>query len=437
MLLSFFDHLRRFRVPVSLREFIDLHELMDKRLVFADQDAFYFLARMCLVKDEKFYDRFDQAFAHYFEGIGDFPALLDDNIEDNQALEELKRMQLQVPPKEFDRLLEEYQKDVDAMKKALLGETEGESHAGEQGEDGTGEEGDSGDGGDGGEGDGGESGEEGDGGEEGERGDEGEEGEGDDGEKGEGVSEEGEEGEKTELTEESKRRASKVWLLREYQDYDPDVELGTRNLKMSLRRLRKWARTEAELELDLDETIRRTARSAGILDIVEVPERHNAVKVLLLLDIGGSMDDHIELCAQLFSAARSEFKHLEYFYFHNMIYEGIWKHNDRRIEDKVPVHDVLRTYGRDYKVIFVGDADMGRHELNERGGSVELFNPEPGKVWLQRVTDRFRHVVWLNPVETKRWNDSYTISAITRMVDGHMYHLSPDGINEAVRYLMR
>ena len=277
---------------------------------------------------------------------------------------------------------------------------------------------------------------EGDSGEKGE-GDGGKEGKGNDGEKGEGLSEEAEEGERTETSEAPRKRATKVWLEREFADYDPDVELGTRNLKMALRRLRRWAREASDLELDLPDTIKSTARNGGFLDIKEVPERRNSVKVLMLFDVGGSMDQHVELCAQLFSAAGSEFKHLEYFYFHNYVYESVWRNNERRIEDKLPLWHLLQKFPRDYKLIIVGDADMGRHEISERGGSVEHFNALPGEVWMTRLTEQFRSVVWLNPLPESRWRDSASIQLAKRLVDDQMYFLSDKGLESAMKYLMR
>ena len=229
----------------------------------------------------------------------------------------------------------------------------------------------------------------------------------------------------------------KVWHQRQYEDYDPEVELGTRNIKMALRRLRKFARTAAELELDLLDTINCTARNGGFLDIKEVPERHNSVKVLLLLDVGGSMDDHITLCGQLFAAARSEFKYLEYFYFHNFVYESLWTSNERRQDERTNTFDLIHRYGSDYKVIFVGDANMARHEIAERGGSVEHFNAEPGEVWLDRIQSQFRKIIWLNPAPKKGWRDSYSTEMIHRLINGHMYHLSVDGVAQAMKYLAR
>jgi uncharacterized protein with von Willebrand factor type A (vWA) domain len=239
------------------------------------------------------------------------------------------------------------------------------------------------------------------------------------------------------MTEAPRKRAMKVWLEREFADYDPDVELGTRNLKMALRRLRRWVREASDLELDLADTIRSTARNGGFLDIKEVPERHNAVKVLMLFDVGGSMDQHVELCAQLFSAAGSEFKHLEYYYFHNYVYESVWHKNERRTEDKLPLRYLLQKFPRDYKLIIVGDADMGRHEISDRGGSVEHFNAEPGEVWMSRLTEQFRSVVWLNPLPESRWQDSASIQLAKRLVDGQMFFLSDKGLESAMKYLMR
>lgn len=444
MLLGFFEHLRKYRVPVSIRELLDLLSLFSRRLVFADQDDFYILSRLALVKDEKFYDRFDQAFASYFSGLDDWVGLFDD--EEEALREELLKHVREASDREISDALEQYREAVREVKEKREqeatesgpeeGDSEDSGDSGESGKhgegnsqhaDGSGEEGESGEHG---EGDGGEEGEEGEG-------DDGEEGEGNDGQAGEGLSEEAEEGERTEETDMPQRKATRVWLNREYADYDPDVELGTRNLKMSLRRLRRWARESAELELDLADTIHCTAANGGILDIREVPERHNAVKVLMLLDVGGSMDDHIELCAQLFSAAKSEFKYLDNFYFHNFIYESVWHDNERRVEDKLSIWHLIQKFPRDYKVIFVGDADMGRHEIAERGGSVEHFNAEPGEIWMRRIQDEFRHVVWLNPVPEDRWQDSYSIQMIRRMLDGHMYFLSDTGLAAAMKYLMR
>ena len=235
----------------------------------------------------------------------------------------------------------------------------------------------------------------------------------------------------------AQQSARKVWQLRQYEDYDPDVELGTRNMQMALRRLRKFARTAVDLELDLNDTIRSTANNGGFLQIKEVPERRNAVKVLLLLDVGGSMDEYIERCAQLFSAARSEFKYLEYYYFHNFIYESLWTTNSRRQEQRVNTLDLLRKYGSDYKIIIVSDASMAREEITQKGGSVEHFNAEPGEVWLDRLQQHFRKLVWLNPVNPIKWQDSYSITMIQRLMQAQMHHLSVTGIEQGMKALIR
>tara|TARA_B110000483_G_scaffold73088_1_gene90922 strand:+ start:588 stop:1889 length:1302 start_codon:yes stop_codon:yes gene_type:complete len=433
MLLGFFEHLRRYRVPVSVRELIDLLSIFSQRLIFADQDEFYFLSRLSLVKDEKYYDRFDQAFGTYFSGLDDWVGVFKE--DESEQLRELLARVMEGNEREVASVMREYGEAV-AEAKERADREDGEGNAKGEGEGGgepgsneseSGVKGEQGDGREEGEGDSGEKGE----------GDVGEEGEGNDGEKGAGLSEDAEAGERTQMNEAAQKKASKVWLEREFADYDPDVELGTRNLKMALRRLRRWVREASDLELDLSSTIRATARNGGFLDIKEVPERRNAVKVLMLLDVGGSMDEHVELCAQLFSAAGSEFKHLEYFYFHNYVYESVWQENERRTEDKLPLRQLLQKFPRDYKLIIVGDADMGRHEISDRGGSVEHFNAEPGEVWMSRLTEQFRSVVWLNPLPESRWRDSASIQLAKRLVDNQMYFLSDKGLESAMKYLMR
>ena len=416
MLLGFFEHLRRYQVPVSLREYIDLLTLMRTNLMFADQDDFYFMSRLALVKDEKFYDRFDRAFAAYFDGIDRWVGLFDD---DEAEIRERIARHLVLDEKSRE-ILDDYQDTIKQMRESLLVELSGEqsddkASRGEGQREGEGES---------------------EGGNRGE-GDDGAEGKGQDGERGEGLSDKGEKGERTEEVEENRRRATKVWLDREFADYDADVELGTRNLKMALRRLRRWAREAAELELDLPATISATARNGGIFDIVAIPERHNAVKVLTLYDVGGSMDPHIELCAQLFSAARSEFKHLDSYYFHNFLYENVWQDNERRFEDRVSTWHLINKYPSDYKLIIVGDAEMGQWEITEKGGSVEHFNAEPGEVWLNRLREHFRSVVWINPLPEKRWRDSFSIQMVNKRLDHQMYYLSDAGLAAAMKYLMR
>ena len=433
MLLGFFEHLRRYRVPVSVRELIDLLSIFSQRLIFADQDEFYFLSRLSLVKDEKYYDRFDQAFGTYFSGLDDWVGVFKE--DESEQLRELLARVMEGNEREVASVMREYGEAVaEAKERADREDAEGNAKgAGEGGgepgsnESESGVKSEQGDGSEEGEGDSGEKGE----------GDVGNEGEGNDGKKGAGLSEDAEAGERTQMNEAAQKKASKVWLEREFADYDPEVELGTRNLKMALRRLRRWVREASDLELDLPGTIRSTARNGGFLDIKEVPERRNAVKVLMLLDVGGSMDEHVELCAQLFSAAGSEFKHLEYFYFHNYVYESVWQENERRTEDKLPLRQLLQKFPRDYKLIIVGDADMGRHEISDRGGSVEHFNAEPGEVWMSRLTEQFRSVVWLNPLPESRWRDSASIQLAKRLVDNQMYFLSDKGLESAMKYLMR
>jgi len=233
------------------------------------------------------------------------------------------------------------------------------------------------------------------------------------------------------------RRAVKVWDRREFRNLDDTVELGTRNIKVALRRLRHFAREGAAEELDLDGTIRSTARNAGYLDLKMVPERHNAVKVLLFLDVGGSMDDHVQICEELFSAARGEFKHLEYFYFHNMVYEGVWKDNRRRYTEKTDTLAVLRTFGRDYKLILVGDATMSPYEVNYPGGSVEHFNPEAGDVWLNRLRAAFPHAIWLNPQHPNRWSYIPSIQMVRELMGERMFPLTLEGLEQGMRALQR
>jgi uncharacterized protein with von Willebrand factor type A (vWA) domain len=233
------------------------------------------------------------------------------------------------------------------------------------------------------------------------------------------------------------RRAVKVWDKRDYKDLDDTVELGTRGMKIALRRLRRFARQGAATELDIDDTILSTAKNAGTLDLKMVPERHNTVKVLLFLDVGGSMDDHIRLTEELFSAARSEFKHLEYYYFHNFTYERVWKNNRRRHEAVIPTWDVLLKYGPDYKLIFVGDAAMSPYEITMQGGSVEHYNDEAGTVWLERMRQHYRHAAWLNPTPKQSWAHVRSINMVNDLMEGRMYPLTVNGIDEMTRELSR
>jgi uncharacterized protein with von Willebrand factor type A (vWA) domain len=233
------------------------------------------------------------------------------------------------------------------------------------------------------------------------------------------------------------KSAVKVWEKREFRNLDDSVELGIRNIKVALRRLRKFTRTGVAEELDITDTIRSTAHKAGLLDIKMVPERKNKVKVLLFFDVGGSMDPHIKLCEELFSAMRTEFKHMEYFYFHNFIYEGVWKDNFRRWSERTSVWDILHKYGPDYRVIFVGDASMSPYEIMSAGGSVEHFNEEPGAVWMQRVSQHFQRLVWLNPEAQRAWNGTQSIQQVRQLIGERMYPLTIKGIEEGMKYLSK
>jgi len=389
MLIPFFFALRDARVPVSIKEFLVLLEGLQAGLIDPSIDDFYQLARLTLVKDERHFDKFDQAFGAYFKGIA---TLADLNPE--VPLEWLrKNLQRQLSPEE--KALIEKLGGLDqlmARLKALLEEQKGR-HEGGNKWIGTG----------------------------------GSSAFGNGGYHPEGVRIGGESA--------GNRTAVKVWDQRSYRDYDDEVELGTRNIKVALRRLRRFARDGAAEELDLDDTIRSTAANAGWLDIKLVPERHNRVKVLMLLDVGGSMDDHIKRTEELFSAARTEFKHLEFFYFHNCVYDYLWKQNRRRHAERFSTWDVLHKYTPDYKLIFVGDATMSPYEILQPGGSVEYNNPEPGALWLQRFAHQFPHHAWLNPEPEAVWPYRQSIDLIRNLLPNRMYPLTLAGLESAIREL--
>ena len=389
VLIDFFYRLRAARVPVSLKEFLTLLEALEKGVIGPSVDDFYYLARAALVKDEAHYDRFDRAFGEYFSGI--------EQIEPEQLTipeEWLRKLkELRLSPEEMaaiqamgglDKLLETLKKRLEEQKERHQGGnkwvgTAGTSPFGAYGYN--------------------------------------------------------PEGIRIGQHESRHRRAVKVWDQREFRNLDSNVELGTRNIKLALRRLRRFAREGAASELDLDGTIRETAKNAGWLDLQMRPERHNAVKVLLLLDVGGSMDDHVQLCEELFSACKSEFKHLEYYYFHNCLYESVWKDNSFRHRDRVSTVELMHKYGSDYKLIFVGDATMSPYEITEPGGSVEHWNEEPGMVWMQRILSVYPKAVWLNPEPEDRWPYRTSIGLMRQIMDGRMYPLTLDGLDRAMRYL--
>ena len=390
MLIDFLLHLRARQLPVSTKELLALLEALEARLVSASLDDFYLIARALLIKDEALYDCFDRAFGEYFQGIEALPGM------DVLVPEEWLRLAAKRHLTEEDRLKLQklgYEKLFETLKQRL--DEQKERHAGGSKWIGTGGTSPFGHG----------------------------------GYHPEGVRIGGESA--------GNRTAVKVWERREFRNLDDSIELGVRNIKVALRRLRRFARRGAATELDLDGTIAGTARNGGMLDLHLRPERHNAVKVLLFLDVGGSMDDHIQVCEELFSAARAEFKHLEHFYFHNCVYEGVWKDNRRRHDEKMSTWDVLHTYGPDYKLVFVGDASMSPYEISHPGGSVEHWNPEPGAAWLERLLTHWPHAAWLNPLPEGQWEWTQSVRMIRQLCNNRMFPLTLDGLARAMRGLSK
>ena len=390
MLIDFLLHLRARQLPVSTKELLALLEALEARLVSGSLDDFYLIARALLIKDEALYDRFDRAFGEYFQGIEALPGM------DVLVPEEWLRLAAKRHLSEEDRLKLQklgYEKLFETLKQRL--DEQKERHAGGSKWIGTGGTSPFGHG----------------------------------GYHPEGVRIGGESA--------GNRTAVKVWEQREFRNLDDSIELGVRNIKVALRRLRRFARQGAATELDLDGTIAGTARNGGMLDLHLRPERHNAVKVLLFLDVGGSMDDHIQVCEELFSAARAEFKHLEHFYFHNCVYEGVWKDNRRRHDQKLSTWDVLHTYGPDYKLVFVGDASMSPYEISHPGGSVEHWNQEPGAVWMERLLATWPHAAWLNPLPEGQWEWTQSVRMLRQLCHNRMYPLTLDGLERAMRGLSK
>jgi uncharacterized protein len=389
MLIDFFYSLRDAKLPVSVKEYLTLIEALRERVIAPSLDEFYYLARLTLVKDERYFDKFDQAFGAYFRGVQQLTDAAFDLPLD--WLE--KRLQRELTADEkaqieamggLDKLMERLKQLFDEQKAR---------HEGGSKWIGTGGTSPFGNG----------------------------------GYNPEGIRIGGESA--------GNRTAVKVWEARGYRDYDDQVELGTRNIKVALRRLRRFAREGAAEELDLPDTIRSTAANAGWLDLRMVPERHNSVKVLMLLDVGGSMDDHIKRTEELFSAAKSEFKHLEFYYFHNCVYDHLWKNNRRRHVERMPTWDVLHRFTPDYKLIFVGDATMSPYEVLQAGGSVEYNNPEPGALWLRRLADHFPRHAWLNPEPEGLWEYRQSVSIIRQLLGDRMYPLTLAGLEAAMRKL--
>lgn len=392
MLINFFMTLRQERLPVSFTELFVLLECLKQNIAFGDIDEFYHVARLCLVKDEKHFDKFDRAFSKYFEQLD----LIDDlslyqipeqwlKKQFENSLSDEEKAQIESMGG-LEKLLEAFRKRMEEQEKRHQGGnkwigTGGTSPFGAYGYN--------------------------------------------------------PEGIRIGQDEGRNNRAVKVWDRRNYRDLDDSVEIGTRNIKMALRRLRKFARTGADEELDMDDTISSTARNAGMLDIKMVPERRNSVKVLLFFDVGGSMDPHVRLCEELFSAAKTEFKHLKFFYFHNFLYDSVWTKSQRRHAETTSTFELINTYTKDYKVIFVGDATMAPYEITHAGGSIEHYNEEAGAVWLQRITEAFEHFVWLNPTPKEYWQHSYSIEIVKELVEDRMFPLSVKGLEEAMALLTK
>jgi uncharacterized protein with von Willebrand factor type A (vWA) domain len=394
MFIGFFYKLKDARVPVSLREYLTLLEAVEKGVAGYSVEDFYYLARATLVKDERNLDKFDQVFGAHFKGLAslaDAGAEISAEIPEEwlrklaeKYLSEEEKAQIQSLGG-WDKLMETLKQRLEEQQKRHQGGnkwigTAGTSPFGAYGYN--------------------------------------------------------PEGVRIGQDKSRHRRAVKVWDRREFQNLDDSVEIGTRNIKVALRKLRKWARTGAADELDLAGTIRSTARQ-GWLDVQMRPERHNAVKVLMLFDIGGSMDDYIRVCEELFSAVKTEFKHLEYYYFHNCPYEGLWKDNARRRSEQISTLDVINTYSSDYKLVFVGDATMSPYEITYPGGSVEHWNMEAGQVWMQRLLDHFNHAAWINPQPEKWWHYTPSIQLLHKMMAGRMYPLTLEGLDRMTGELNR
>ena len=385
MLINFFLTLRRYKVPVTIRELMDLVHALQERVVYSNVDDFYLLSRTCMVKDEKNYDKFDRAFSAYFKGLEDLHGLLESLIPDEWLRREFERA---LNPEDLAQIksLGGLEKLIEAFRKARE-KAQAEEGEREEGQEGNADRpGRSGPGG---------------------------------------------------LGRGKKKKAKKVWDQRQYKNLDDAVEIGTRNIKMALRRLRKFARTGEEEELDMDNTIRSTAHNGGMLDIHLRPLRKNTVKVLLLLDIGGSMDAHVKISEELFSATRTEFKHLKSYYFHNFIYESVWQDNRRRMNERIPTWEILNRYARDYKVVFVGDATMAPYEITHAGGSVEHWNEEPGALWLNRFRAFYDKLVGINPTPRETWEYSTSVAMTRELVDDQMYPLTIRGLEEGMGFLSK
>lgn len=389
MLTNFFETVRAFGVPATTREYLDLLAALDAKLIYADHEGFYQLSRTILVKDERYYDKFDKACQAFFNGLDSVEDLLEALIPEEWLRQDFIR-QLSDEDKAKIQSMKSLQELLDTFRQRM--EEQKGRHQGGNKWVGTG-----------------------------------------------GTSPFGAygynpSGIRIGQNESRHRKATKVWDKREFKNLDDNEQLGSINMKMALRRLRSFARQGAADQLDLDDTVRSTANK-GMLDIKMVPERHNAVKVLLFMDIGGSMDDYVRLCEVLFVCCRTEFKHLEFYYFHNYLYESIWQDNQRRQQERVNLWDVIHRYGKDYRVIFVGDAAMSPYEITSPGGSVEHFNEEAGHVWMSRLKAHFDRVAWLNPTPEHAWQYTSSTRLIDEQMEGKMYPLTINGLEEAMGYL--
>lgn len=393
MFIDFFLKVKAAKIPATIREYLMLLEAMSKDVAGMSVDNFYYLSRSALVKDEKYFDRYDRVFGQFFKGIQDVTEGLFGAEIPDEWLAKQAELLLSDEDKAKIEAMGGWEKLMEELKKRLE-EQKGEHHGGNKwiGTGGTSPFGTG------------------------------------------GFNPEG-------VNIGGKRRrqgkALKVWEKREYKNYDDSITIGIRNIQIALRRLREFARFGTEEEFDLDETIDRTAKNAGLLDIVMRPERTNRVKVLMFFDVGGSMDDHIRVCEELFSASRTEFKNLEFFYFHNCVYEGLWKDNRRRFDQRTSTFDVINTYPSDYKAIFVGDAFMSPYEITYKGGSVEHWNEEPGALWLSRMLDHWSNSIWLNPRPEQRWDHTPSTQIVKELMTNRMYPLTVDGLDRGLKALTR
>jgi uncharacterized protein with von Willebrand factor type A (vWA) domain len=369
-----------------------LLEALDHQVVWGSVEDFYYLARLCLVKDETNFDKFDRVFAQYFEGVTELGEEIKAHIPE-EWLRKLTELVLSEEEKAQIEALGGFEKLMETLKKRLAEQKE--RHQGGSKWIGTG------------------------------------------GRSSFGANGYNPEGIRIGQEASRHRRAVKVWDRREFKNLDGSVELGTRNIKVALRRLRHFARDGAPEVLDMPGTIKATANNAGYLDLKLVPKLHNKIKVLLFFDVGGSMDDHIKICEELFSAARTEFKHLEFFYFHNFVYESVWRDNQRYRAERIELWDLIHTYGPDYKLIFVGDAAMSPYEISMTGGSVEHFNDEPGCVWGQRLLDAYTDAIWLNPSPYGWWNFTQSVGMVRQLMEGRMFPLTLEGLDAGIRLLSK